>query len=124
LKRHAAPGYGGGPNLCLPGLSGVKTIRHMHNVVKQASRPRYDASGVEIFHVYENEQRQDMIETARLIGVDFSVQQVYNEDRKLVKVVAGDIVKAHQKLGRRGSSAIPRYYSSSNSCAHGKISWD
>ena len=106
LKRHSTPGYGGGPKLCLPGLSGVKTIRYMHNSVRQASRPRLDSNRVEIFHVYENEQRQDMIDTARLIGVDFSVQQVYNEDRKLVKVVAGDIVKAHHEACR---FAIPAW---------------
>jgi hypothetical protein len=34
------------------------------------------------------------------MGVDFSVQQCYNEDRKLVKVVAGDIVKAHHEACR------------------------
>lgn len=100
LKRHATPGYSGGPKLCLPGLSGVKTIRYMHNVVKQAARPRMDSNGVPIFRIFENEQRQDMIDTARLIGVDFSVQLCYNEDRKLAKVVAGDIVKAHHEACR------------------------
>jgi len=100
LKRHSAPGYGGGPKLCLPGLSGVKTIRYMHNVVKQAPRPRTGPDGIPIWHIYENEQRQDMIDVARAIGVDFSVQQCYNEDRRLVKVVAGDIVKAHHEACR------------------------
>jgi nickel-dependent lactate racemase len=100
LKRHGTAGYGGGPKLCLPGLSGVKTIRYMHNVVKQAPRPSSDASGTPILRIVENEQRQDMIEAARLMGVDFSVQQCYNQDRKLVKVVAGDIVKAHHEACR------------------------
>ncbi len=100
LKRHAAPGYSGGPKLCLPGLSGVKTIRYMHNVVRQAKRPSVDSSGRQIIHVFENEQRQDMIETARLMGVDFSVQLCCNEDRKLVKAAAGDIVKAHHEACR------------------------
>ena len=100
LKRHGTPGYGGGPKLCLPGLSGIKTIRYMHNVVKQAARPRVNADGVQIFHIYENEQRQDMIDVSRRIGVDFSLQQCVSEDRKLVKVVAGDIVRAHHEACR------------------------
>ena len=100
LKRHATPGYGGGPKLCLPGLSGVKTIRYMHNVVKQSPRPRVKADGVQVFRIFENEQRQDMIEAARRMGVDFSVQQCCNEDRKLVKVVSGDIVRAHHEACR------------------------
>lgn len=100
LKRHGAPGYGGGPKLCLPGLSGVKTIRYMHNEVKQAPRPRTGPDGIPIWHVYENEQRQDMIDVSRAIGIDFSVQQCYNEDRRLVRVVSGDIVKAHHEACR------------------------
>ena len=49
-------------------------------------RPGRDAQGREIYHVYENEQRQDMIEAARLVGVDFSVQMCYNHERRPVKV--------------------------------------
>ena len=106
LKRHGTPGYGGGPKLCLPGLCGVKTIRYMHNAIKQAARPRVDGNGTPIIHVFENEQRQDMIEAARLMGVDFSVQLCYNQDRKLARVVAGDIVKAHPRGPKDGMSAV------------------
>ncbi len=95
LKRHGTPGYAGGPKLILPGVSSIKTIRFMHNEVKQARRPSRDAQGRQIFHVYENEQRQDMIEAARLAGVSFSVQTCYNQDRQPVKVFAGDVVRAH-----------------------------
>jgi nickel-dependent lactate racemase len=95
LKRHGTPGYAGGPKLILPGVSSMKTIRFMHSQIKQAQRPSRDAQGREIYHVYENEQRQDMIEAARLAGVDFSVQTCYNHDRKPVKVFAGDVVRAH-----------------------------
>jgi nickel-dependent lactate racemase len=95
LKRHGTPGYGGGPKLLLPGISGIKTIRFMHHEIRQATRPRRDQNGNAIFHIYENEQRQDMVEAARLAKVDFSVQMVYNQDRKLVHVVAGDVDRAH-----------------------------
>ena len=106
LKRHGTPGYAGGPKLILPGVSGVKTIRFMHDQVKQARRPTRDAQGREIYHVYENEQRQDMIEAARLAGVDFSVQICYNHERRPVKVFAGDVVRAHYAACRFG---IPNF---------------
>jgi nickel-dependent lactate racemase len=96
LKRHGTPGYGGGPKLILPGVCGVKTVRFMHNEIKQASRPRRDRNGNAIFYIYENEQRQDMVEAARLAKVDFSVQMVYNQERKLVHVVAGDVYSGPQ----------------------------
>jgi nickel-dependent lactate racemase len=102
LKRHGTPGYAGGPKLILPGISGMKTIRFMHYEVKQARRASRDASGREIYHVYENEQRQDMIEAARLTGVDFSVQVCYNHERRPVKVFAGDVVRAHYAACRFG----------------------
>ena len=100
VRAHGTPGYGGGPKLILPGVSGIKTIRYMHETIKQSPRPRRDKDGVQIFHVWENEQRQDMIEAARLAGVDFSVQMVYNQERKLVHVVAGDVVRAHHRAAR------------------------
>jgi nickel-dependent lactate racemase len=72
LKAHGTPGYGGGPKAVLPGLSGMKSIRYMHEEIKRAPRPEKDADGIPIFRVWENEQRQDMIEAARRVGVDFS----------------------------------------------------
>lgn len=100
LKEHGTPGYGGGPKLILPGVSGIKTIRFMHETLKQSPRPRVDSNGTPIFHVWQNEQRQDMIDAARHAGVDFSVQMVCNQDRRLVHVVAGDIVRAHHRAAR------------------------
>jgi len=99
LKAHGTPGYGGGPKLILPGICGMKTIRYMHQTIKRAPRPR-TRDGVPIYYLWDNEQRQDMIEAARKVGVDFSVQVVYNQDRRAVQVVAGDIVKAHHQAAR------------------------
>ena len=100
LKRHALPGYGGGPKLCLPGLAGVKTIRFMH-AIRTEGRPSTNPDGSPVYRIYGSEARKDMIETARAIGVDFSVQQCFNsEDRQLTKIVAGDIVKAHHEACR------------------------
>jgi len=99
LKAHGTPGYGGGPKLILPGICGMKTIRYMHREIKRAQRPR-TRDGIPIYYMWDNEQRQDMIEAARRVGVDFSVQVVYNQDRRSVHVVAGDIVKAHHRAAR------------------------
>lgn len=99
LKAHGTPGYGGGPKLILPGISGMKTVRYMHQEIKRPRRPPR-RGGVPIYYMWDNEQRQDMIEAARKVGVDFSVQTVYNQDRRAVYVVAGDIVSAHHQAAR------------------------
>lgn len=100
LKAHGTPGYGGGPKAILPGICGYKTIRYMHQTIRRARRPMTTPEGIPIYRMWDNEQRQDMIEAARLAGVDFSVQIVYNHERRPVLVVAGDIVEAHHKAAR------------------------
>ena len=100
LKAHGTPGYGGGPKLILPGVSSYKTIHFMHKEIRRKPMPRADGNGIPILYLWENEQRQDMIEAARLVGVDFSVQCVYNHERRAVQVVAGDIVGAHHAAAR------------------------
>jgi hypothetical protein len=110
LKYHGTPGYGGGPKLILPGICGMKTIRHMHMKIRRAPRPRVDADGIPIFRIRENEQRQDMIEAARLAGVEFSVQIVYNHERQAVNVVAGDIVEAHHEAARYAVNHLATEY--------------
>ena len=110
LKAHGTPGYGGGPKLILPGICSFKSIWYMHNEIKRKRLPGRDGSGVEIFYMQENEQRHDMIEAARLAGVDFSVQTVYNHERKAVKVVAGDIVQAHNQAARYSVNHLATEY--------------
>jgi len=110
LKAHGTPGYGGGPKAVLPGLSGMKSIRYMHEEIRRAPRPEKSADGVPIFRVWENEQRQDMIEAARRVGVDFSVQMVYNQDRRLVRVEAGDVVEAHHCAARYAVNHLATEY--------------
>jgi len=98
LKAHGIPGYGGGPKAILPGIAGIQTIQYNHQELKRKPRPRTDQDGIPIFYVWNNEQRRDMIDAARAAGVDFSVQVVYNHERRSVQAAAGDIVKAHHKM--------------------------
>jgi len=100
LKAHGTPGYGGGPKLVLPGLAGMKSIRYMHEEIRRTARPTTGPDGIRIIRMWENAQRHDMIEAARRVGTDFSVQIVYNQDRRPVHVVAGDIVEAHHRAAR------------------------
>ncbi len=113
LKAHGYPGYAGGPKMILPGVCGITTIRYNHFEIKQSSRPRRDPNGVEIITMHQNEKRQDMIDAARAVGVDFSVQTVYNQDRKLVRVVAGDIVEAHNQAARYAVNHLGTEYAKS-----------
>jgi lactate racemase len=109
LKHHGTPGYGGGPKLILPGVCGMKTIRYMHYEVPPA-RETQTANGTPVIHVWDNPQRQDMIEAARRADVHFSVQIVYNQDRRPVRVVAGDVVTAHHAAARYAVNHLATEY--------------
>jgi len=100
LKAHGIPGYGGGPKAIVPGIAGMKTIRYNHEVLRQKPRPRRTGDGKSVFYVWNNEQREDMIDAARAVNVHFSVQVVYNHERRPVHVVAGGIVRAHHRAAR------------------------
>jgi nickel-dependent lactate racemase len=99
MKGHNTLGVGGGAKLILPGVAGMKSIRYMHFDIG-VRRPWPKKNGQTVFTVAGNPQRRDMVEFARRTGVEFSVQICYNQDRKVVNVVAGDIEAAHHRAAR------------------------
>ncbi len=88
LQMDGALGYTGGPETILPGIASMQAIRRLRAIA--ASRP--ETVGGEIV-LGNSAARRDMIEAARRVGVDFSVQVVANQERQPVKVVSGDIVE-------------------------------
>jgi hypothetical protein len=94
IREHGQAGYGGGAKAILPGVSSVETIAFNHNDVAREN----EGSGP--FRVFKNPVREDMIEAARLAGLDFSINILYNGERKPTHVFAGDLVAAHQAACR------------------------
>ena len=68
------------------------SARATRESIHQCRRPRVNKKRVPTFRVWENEHRQDVIEAVRKADANSSVQMVHNQDRKLVHVVAGDIL--------------------------------
>ncbi len=100
VQAQSVPGYGGGPEAILPGISSMKSIRRLYNSAK-GTRPNLTGpDGKLVIRLSDNVQRTDMIEAARRAGVDFSVQIVCGAKRRPVHVVAGDIVQAHNAAAR------------------------
>ena len=94
LMPHFGYGFGGGAKMLLPGVAGIDTIWHNHNL----------GGGVGPGRVEENQRRLDAEEAARMAGLDFVVNALINADRDVADLVCGDVVEAHRegvKLGRR-----------------------
>jgi len=92
VEAHTFAGYSGGRKSIVPGVSGEEAIAAVH-------RPEWlDDPRVGTSIIKGNPVHEDMIEMARLVGVDFIVNVVLNCKDKMVQATAGDLIAAHEKL--------------------------
>jgi len=87
IGMHYYAGYSGGRKNILPGVSGRETIERNH---AQLTDPHCEGC------VYEgNPISEEMVEAARLVGVDFIVDVVLDAKGRVANVVVGDLEEAH-----------------------------
>lgn len=89
LEFHYFAGYSGGAKAVAPGVCGRETIANNH---KHFLEP-----GVKAGAIQGNPVREEIEEIGEMVGIDFMVNAVLNSHKKLVKVVAGDVTKAHRE---------------------------
>ena len=100
IDTHIVAGYSGGAKSILPGVSGVETIMKNHYMIYEYfDRTR---SGI----LEGNPIREDMEEAAKLAGLDYIVNVVLDDKKKIVIAVAGDPMRAY----RRGVETCDRIY--------------
>jgi nickel-dependent lactate racemase len=92
VEAHIFAGYSGGRKSIIPGVSGEEAIAAVHRP-EWLDDPRVGAGIIEGNPVHE-----DMVELAKLVGVDFIVNVVLNSQDEIVQVAAGDLTAAHEKL--------------------------
>jgi nickel-dependent lactate racemase len=97
LMPHFGYGFGGGAKMLLPGVAGIDSIWHNHNI----------QGGTGPGRIAENRRRHDSEEAARMAGIDFSVNAIINADRDITDLVCGDVVQAQ----REGVRLARRHYS-------------
>jgi nickel-dependent lactate racemase len=90
IVPHAVAGWGGGAKIIQPGVCGAETTGCTHWLSAQFTIK-------ELLGVAENPVRREMEEVARRVGLDFIVNTILNEEMDIVKVVSGDLVKAHRE---------------------------
>jgi nickel-dependent lactate racemase len=88
IEPHLMAGYSGGRKMVCPGLAGVETMRSAHG-------PRMLEDRVGPGIVDGNPFHEDLIEVARMAGVDFMCDVAIDRSRRITGVFAGDIVAAH-----------------------------
>lgn len=89
IEYHYFAGYSGGAKAIMPGVSTRAAIQSNHSRMVEAAAAAGRLSG--------NPVREDIEEAAKMVGVDFIVNVVLDEHKKIVRAVAGDVVLAHRE---------------------------
>jgi nickel-dependent lactate racemase len=90
IVPHCFAGFSGGAKIIQPGISGPETTAATHFLVCQD-----DDRVLHLAGTIQNRPMDEMRQVARKTGLRFIVNVVLNAHKKLVKVVAGDMVAAH-----------------------------
>ena len=99
ITPHAFAGFSGGAKLVIPGLAGIDILARSHKFVLMGLR---GGSG----NVDNNKFRTEIEDIVQKIKTDFFVGCIPGAERKVVSVVAGDVVKAH----REGVKYAEKYF--------------
>lgn len=89
IVHHFFAGYGGGRKAMLPGVAAYETIRHNHSMM-------FDPNAV-IGRLEGNPVYLDQIEGVEMCRPSFLLNVVLDEDKRFLKVFAGDYIKAHKE---------------------------
>ena len=89
IEYHYFAGYSGGAKAIMPGVSTREAIQCNHRFM--VSEDAYAG------HLDGNPIREDIEEAAAICGVDYILNVVLDEHKKIIYAVAGDVTKAHRE---------------------------
>lgn len=92
---HYFGGFGGGRKSILPGIASVESISHNHAMNLDPHEDRLNPN-VRIGILDGNPVAEDMLEGARLAGVEYIINTVLNRERRIAAVFAGELDAAHR----------------------------
>ena len=89
VVHHFFAGFGGGRKALIPGVAGFETIRKNHSMLLE--------DGAESGKLEGNPVHEDLLEAALMVGCDFLLNTVLDENKQILGIFAGDMIKAHLK---------------------------
>lgn len=102
ILPHPKAGFGGGPKLVMPGVSNFEFVRDHHMKYLMETRFKVGITKGNVFH-------EGCLEAARTIGLDFTLNCVYDQKGAVADVIGGSLDEAFAeattlatvKLGQR-----------------------
>ncbi len=89
IEPHFMAGFSGGRKSVCPGIVDLNTISNFHGYKFLSSK--YATNGV----IENNPCHKEAMEVAEKAGADFIINVVINKERKITKLLCGDLKKAH-----------------------------
>ncbi len=89
IEYHYFAGYSGGAKAIMPGIATAQAIQANHSKMVEEN----SAAG----RIEGNNVRADIDEVAAYIKIDFILNVVLDERKRIIKAVAGDYIKAHRE---------------------------
>jgi len=104
VEFHYFAGYSGGAKAVFPGCASKRAITANHSMLTRPEVRPGEWRG--------NPVREDLEEAVSMLGVDFILNVIVNEQHQIVDAVAGDMIKAHRVgceiVSSRGKVRVPR----------------
>lgn len=95
IVPHVFTGFGGGAKILLPGVSSMETIVANHEPLRHTLlQTPFGREMIGLGKYKENIMRLDMVEAARLAGLDVVVNSLVNIDRENTALFVGDVEEA------------------------------
>lgn len=91
IESHFFAGFSGGRKAVLPGISSYKTIMANHS--GEFINDQHSRTG----NLQHNLIHQDMVFAAKAVHLQFILNVVLDEDKRIIGSFAGDLEKAHRK---------------------------
>jgi nickel-dependent lactate racemase len=89
VEPHFMAGFSGGRKAVCPGLASLATVRNFHGAEFLANPAARNAN------LDGNPLHEEALSVARAVGVDFAVDVVLDQRRRVVRAFAGDIEAEH-----------------------------
>ena len=102
VEPHFFAGFSGGPKMVAPGLAGLETVMHLHDVPR-VGHPQATWGVTE-----GNPIHDDVREISRLTGVDFALDVTLNREQQITAAFAGELFAEHAAACRRARASAMR----------------
>jgi len=97
IVPHPLTGFGGGGKIILPGVASMDTILANHGLLMQKALETKQEAQIGLGLFEDNALRLDVDETARMAGLNITIDAIVNLKREVIGLFVGDVTAVHDE---------------------------